>query len=359
MAAIREAEGERDPLKVVYWGVGNEPWGCGGDFTAEDYAAELRRYTAWVPSFDMQLRYIAAGANSGDVEWTRRFFAQLTEGQPRDGQAALGLLVPPLRMERQQRPHDRLERGKGAGCRVHHGAVLRAAARRRQDGRVHRRALAGDGRVRQEPPREAGRGRVGRLAQARHRGAPVAHAGSDLDAARRAAGRPHARHLPPSRRQGRHGQHRAARQLPAVALRRSRGQVHRHAELRRLRDVHGPHGRAGGAVAVLRAARVVPAQRAAGDVLGAGGIGLAPRRQGRRRDGGEPERNRRQGHGDRRARREDQQLRNPHAHRAGARRAQLVRTARRRDRAARHDAGLEGRAARADVAEGVRVDECC
>jgi len=82
MAATREAEGERDPLKVVYWGVGNEPWGCGGDFTAEDYAKELRRYTAWVPSFDLQLRYIAAGANSGDVEWTRRFFAQLTKDSP-------------------------------------------------------------------------------------------------------------------------------------------------------------------------------------------------------------------------------------------------------------------------------------
>ena len=62
----------------------------------------------------------------------------------------------------------------------------------------------------------------------------------------------------------------------------ARGQVHRHAQLPRLRDVRGPHGRAGGAHAVLRAARVVPAQRAAGDVLGAGGIGLSSRRQ----DGG-------------------------------------------------------------------------
>jgi alpha-N-arabinofuranosidase len=30
----------------------------------------------------MQLRYIAAGANSGDVEWTRRFFSQLTKDSP-------------------------------------------------------------------------------------------------------------------------------------------------------------------------------------------------------------------------------------------------------------------------------------
>jgi len=78
LAKKREAEGERDPLNVMYWGIGNEPWGCGGDFSAEDYATELKRYTAWVPSYDLHLRYIAAGASDGDVEWTRRFFAKLT-----------------------------------------------------------------------------------------------------------------------------------------------------------------------------------------------------------------------------------------------------------------------------------------
>ena len=82
LAGVRAAEGSPDPLNVVYWGVGNEPWGCGGDFSPEDYAVELKRYTAWVPSYDLHLRYIAAGANSGDVEWTRRFFDKLTAGNP-------------------------------------------------------------------------------------------------------------------------------------------------------------------------------------------------------------------------------------------------------------------------------------
>ena len=82
LAGVREAEGERDPFNVVYWGVGNEPWGCGGDFSPEDYAVELKRYTSWVPTYDLALRYIAAGANSGDVDWTRRFFAKLTQGNP-------------------------------------------------------------------------------------------------------------------------------------------------------------------------------------------------------------------------------------------------------------------------------------
>jgi alpha-N-arabinofuranosidase len=82
LAGVRAAQGSPDPLNVVYWGVGNEPWGCGGDFSPEDYAVELKRYTAWVPSYDLHLRYIAAGANSGDVEWTRRFFDKLTAGNP-------------------------------------------------------------------------------------------------------------------------------------------------------------------------------------------------------------------------------------------------------------------------------------
>ena len=36
--------------RVRYWGVGNESWGCGGNFTPEEYATEFRRFTAWVPS---------------------------------------------------------------------------------------------------------------------------------------------------------------------------------------------------------------------------------------------------------------------------------------------------------------------
>ena len=44
-------DGEREPFNVRYWGVGNESWGCGGNFTPEEYAAEYRRFTAWVPSY--------------------------------------------------------------------------------------------------------------------------------------------------------------------------------------------------------------------------------------------------------------------------------------------------------------------
>jgi alpha-N-arabinofuranosidase len=79
MARMREAQGEREPFGVKYWGVGNEPWGCGGDFSPEDYAVEFKRYTSWVPGFDLGLRFIGAGPSGHEFDWTRRFFAKLTE----------------------------------------------------------------------------------------------------------------------------------------------------------------------------------------------------------------------------------------------------------------------------------------
>ncbi len=79
MADARAAQGEKDPLNVRYWGVGNEPWGCGGDFSPEEYAVEFRRYTSWVPDFGVGLRLIGAGPSGPDFDQTQRFFAKLTE----------------------------------------------------------------------------------------------------------------------------------------------------------------------------------------------------------------------------------------------------------------------------------------
>jgi alpha-N-arabinofuranosidase len=74
LAAQRAADGESAPLNVRYWGVGNESWGCGGNFTPEDYATEYRRYTAWVPGYGQRLQYVASGPNAGELSWTRGFF---------------------------------------------------------------------------------------------------------------------------------------------------------------------------------------------------------------------------------------------------------------------------------------------
>ncbi len=80
LADERSANGRREPFGIRYWGVGNESWGCGGKFIPEDYCREYRRFTEWVPSYGVDLYLIAAGPNSNDLDWTRRFFARWADG---------------------------------------------------------------------------------------------------------------------------------------------------------------------------------------------------------------------------------------------------------------------------------------
>jgi alpha-N-arabinofuranosidase len=82
LAETREADGSPEPYGVRYWGVGNESWGCGGNFDPEDYAIEFKRYTTWVPSYGVPLRFVASGPNSDEQAWTRGFFNKLFHGQP-------------------------------------------------------------------------------------------------------------------------------------------------------------------------------------------------------------------------------------------------------------------------------------
>jgi alpha-N-arabinofuranosidase len=77
LADMRAAGGSSDPFDVRYWGVGNESWGCGGSFLPQEYAAEFRRYAAWVPGYGKPLSLIASGPNSDDLNWTRGFFEAL------------------------------------------------------------------------------------------------------------------------------------------------------------------------------------------------------------------------------------------------------------------------------------------
>jgi alpha-N-arabinofuranosidase len=77
LGAQRAADGEADPLGVRFWGVGNESWGCGGNFDPDDYATEFNRYTAWVPGYGARLAMVGSGGNDGNSDWTRRFFAKL------------------------------------------------------------------------------------------------------------------------------------------------------------------------------------------------------------------------------------------------------------------------------------------
>jgi alpha-N-arabinofuranosidase len=77
LADMRASAGFKEPFNVRYWGVGNESWGCGGNFTPQEYAAEFRRFTTWVPRFGQELSFIGAGPNVDNWAWTRGFFEEI------------------------------------------------------------------------------------------------------------------------------------------------------------------------------------------------------------------------------------------------------------------------------------------
>ncbi len=79
LAKLRAETGSEQPFPVKFWGVGNESWGCGGNFTGDEYAVEFRRFIEWVPKFGLDLNFVASGPNVADYEWTRSFLTKVTE----------------------------------------------------------------------------------------------------------------------------------------------------------------------------------------------------------------------------------------------------------------------------------------
>lgn len=82
LAELRAQGGSPEPFHVRYWGVGNESWGCGGNFTPQEYSAEFRRFTAWLPHYGQPLSLIGSGPNGDDSGWTRGFFESLVQKSP-------------------------------------------------------------------------------------------------------------------------------------------------------------------------------------------------------------------------------------------------------------------------------------
>jgi alpha-L-arabinofuranosidase len=68
LVAERAANGHPDPMNVRYWGVGNENWGCGGNYDAVDYAKEFRRYATFLRQTDPSVELVACGGNE-DSQW--------------------------------------------------------------------------------------------------------------------------------------------------------------------------------------------------------------------------------------------------------------------------------------------------
>jgi len=93
LADTRAAAGYSEPFGVQYWGVGNESWGCGGNFTAQEYAVEFRRYTAWVPKYGQPLSFIASGSNDDKWDWTREFLQEIVRKGPGELRSIYGLAL--------------------------------------------------------------------------------------------------------------------------------------------------------------------------------------------------------------------------------------------------------------------------
>jgi alpha-N-arabinofuranosidase len=72
MANLRRQNGREKPWRLPFFGIANEPWGCGGNMRPEYYADEYRRYNTFVKNYDRAkpIYRIAAGANSQDYKWT-------------------------------------------------------------------------------------------------------------------------------------------------------------------------------------------------------------------------------------------------------------------------------------------------
>jgi len=86
VTALREANGHPEPYKVRYWAVGNENWGCGGNYDGETYAREYARYVTYLARYAERgtVEFIACGDFRTD--WNRRFFeAMLRRGSGRRG----------------------------------------------------------------------------------------------------------------------------------------------------------------------------------------------------------------------------------------------------------------------------------
>ena len=71
-ANLRRQNGREKPWRVAYFGIGNEPWGCGGNMRPEYYADEFRKYNTFIKNYDRTkpIFRIAAGANAQEYRWT-------------------------------------------------------------------------------------------------------------------------------------------------------------------------------------------------------------------------------------------------------------------------------------------------
>lgn len=70
MANLRRENGQEEPWKVTFFGVGNESWGCGGHMRPDYYSDLYRRFQTYVRNYTNDHIYkIACGPNVDDYHW--------------------------------------------------------------------------------------------------------------------------------------------------------------------------------------------------------------------------------------------------------------------------------------------------
>jgi alpha-L-arabinofuranosidase len=83
LADERAANGDREPFRVKYWGVGNESWGCGGDMKPGEYATQYRQFVTQFPVYVPPF-LVATGprghSRDMDLSWTDGFFEAMQGG---------------------------------------------------------------------------------------------------------------------------------------------------------------------------------------------------------------------------------------------------------------------------------------
>jgi alpha-N-arabinofuranosidase len=84
MATLRRRNGRDKAWRVPFWGIGNEPWGCGGNMRPEFYADLARQYGTFLRDHSGNALYkIAAGADASAYFWTETLMKAAFTGDDR------------------------------------------------------------------------------------------------------------------------------------------------------------------------------------------------------------------------------------------------------------------------------------
>ena len=98
MADLRRENGQEKPWPLMYFGVGNENWGCGGNMTPDYYADLYRRYATYCRNYSGNTLYkIACGPSTDDYNWTEVMMKKTTKpccGSSMDGLSLHYYTVP-------------------------------------------------------------------------------------------------------------------------------------------------------------------------------------------------------------------------------------------------------------------------